>query len=177
MQSVFLGKVGGVAVAVLLLSACAGSGSSVPAGGVAPQAPGWLGNGDAAPLNLSGQYKGSLSTSQLPHVKAALDVGQYGAAIGGKLKLYVGTPSITDDAVWTVSGSKLAGTIVATADPCVFATTAAYDPTTHVLSGKFSPVHGCSATASGKYILKHQCIYKPGRTQDVRPDAGGLKMC
>ncbi len=177
MQSVFLRKVVGVAVGVAVLSACAGSGSGVPASGGAPQADGWPGSGDAAALNLSGQYNGSLSTSQLPNVRAKLDVGQYRAAIGGNLTLYVGKPSITDDAVWTVSGSHLAGTIVATAGPCIFATTAAYDSKAHVLSGKFSPVHGCSASMNGTYILKHKCVYKPAGTADVRPDAGGLKMC
>lgn len=177
MQSAFLRKVVGISVGLVLLSACAGSGSGVPSSAVALQADGLNGNGDAGALNLSGQYRGELSTNQLQNVKAALDVGQYRSAIGGKLKLNTGRPPTVDDAVWTVNGSKLAGTLVATAGPCVFATTATYDRTTHVLSGKFNPVHGCSASTNGKYVLKHQCIYKPAGGADVRPDAGGLKMC
>lgn len=177
MHSVFLRKVVGVGVGVLLLSACAGSGSGVPASGIAPQADGFAENGNAATLNLSGFYKGSVSTNQTSH-KATLDVGQYQAAIGGKLTILFGSASEIDDGVWTLSGSKLRGTIIIMrGGGCVTATTATYDPTTHVLSGKFSPVHGCSASASDTFKLEHKCVYRPARGQDVRPDAGGLRMC
>ncbi len=177
MQSVFLRKVVGVAVVVALLSACAAGGGSVPANGGAPQADGSSGSGDAAALNLSGQYTGTVSTSQAPNVKATLDVGQYRAAVGGNLTIEFLKPPTVDDAVWTLNGNKLGGTIVAPAGPCVFATTATYDPTTHVLRGNFKPVHGCSSSTNGTYRLKHQCIYKPAGSKDVRPNAGGLKMC
>ena len=177
MQSAFLRKVVGMIVGLALLSACAGNGGGVPPRDGVPQAGGWSGDSEAAALNLSGQYKGTVSTSQVQNVKSTLDVGQYRTAIGGRLTLHFGRPPIVDDAVWTLNGSKLAGTIVTTGGACIFATTATYDSTKHVLNGKFSPVHGCSASTNGTYLLKHQCIYKPAGPADVRPDAGGLKMC
>src|SRR5579871_4177654 len=174
MLRVFPRKVAGIAVGLILLSACAGSATGVPARGV-PQSAGWAGNGDAAALNLSGQYKGTISTSNIPKVEATLDVGQYRAAIGGNLTIH--TPPAVDDAVWTISGNHLAGTIVAPAGPCVFATMATYDAATHILKGSLHAVHGCSASTNGTYRLKHECIYKPAGPAGVRPDAGGLKMC
>ena len=178
MHSVFLRKVVGVAVGVLLLSACTGSGTGVPPGGVASKAVGFAGNGDAVTLNLSGHYKGTVSINHVSH-KATLDVGQYRVAIGGTLKVGFGTVFLPDEAVWTFSGSTLAGTIVILAGGgCVTATTATYDPTTHVLSGKFNAVHGCPTSGTnGTYKLAHKCIWRPAGTEDVRPDAGGLKMC
>ena len=177
MESTFLRKVVGVAVGLALLSACAGNGGGVPARDGAPQAARWSGNGDAATLNLSGQYKGTVSTNQVSNVKSSLDVGQYRTAIGGSLTLQTGTPPVVDDAVWTLNGRKLSGTIVTTGGACVFATTATYVSAKNVLNGTFSPVHGCSASTNGTYILRHKCIYKPAGPADVRPDAGGLKMC
>ncbi|HVR46683.1 MAG TPA: hypothetical protein VMT95_08655 [Candidatus Binatia bacterium] len=177
MRSVFLRKVVGIAVGLALLSACAGSGSGAPAPGVAPQADGFAGNGEAGASNLSGQYKGTFSENERLR-EATLDVAQYHAAIGGKLTLQFARFSKAEDAVWTLSGSKLAGTIIIAAGGwCVLATTATYDPTTHVLIGKFSPTPGCSGLTNGGYNLRHKCVYKPARSQDVRPDAGGLRMC
>ncbi len=94
MKSAFLRKVVGMIVGLALLSACAGNGGGVPARDGVPQAAGWPGNSDAAILNLSGQYKGTVSTGRVSNVKSALDVGQYRAAIGGRLTLHFGTPPI-----------------------------------------------------------------------------------
>jgi hypothetical protein len=174
-KSAFLRKRAALGVAAFLLTACAGGAAGVPAGG-ALQAQASRMQSDAA-INLSGQYKGTVTLSPSQKLQASLDLGQYKAAVGGSMTIESRTPPTSDVVVWTVDGNKLAGTIVSPSGPCVFATTATYNSTTHVLGGKFSPAHGCSASAGATFRLRHQCTYHVPARGDVLPDAGGVKMC
>lgn len=173
MKSAFVCKLAAIAVAVSFLTACGGAG--VPAAGGAAQMQALRTQSDAA-INLSGQYKGTIRLSPSQNLQGSLDVAQSKAAIGGEMTIDSRKPPTTEVAVWTISGNQLAGTLVAPSGPCVFTTTATYSSTTNVLRGKFSPVHGCSASDGGTFRMTHKCIYH-SPSGDVRPEAGGVKMC
>jgi len=170
MKSLPLAWAVAAAIALLACTACGGSGTS-PSSSVAQGAFGRSGD-DASKPNISGEYAGTIDDSESGkgHIVAAL--AQHRNAVGGTLVATEGTTSISNAAVWTVSGgTTLAGSGAATVGTvaCVYSMNAAYDTTHYRFKGSYKAVSGCSGQ-HGTYDMKQKCTYDRG--SDVRRESG-----
>lgn len=157
------------ALGLLVLSACAAGGNGVPNGASGPQALSRSAAGSAKPINLSGQYRGTVKDSVHGKGRANASFSQYKSALGGALS--VAGSSAVADVSWTAGGTTVEGTSVIAAPNgyCMFALSGTYDTASFVLTGAYHAVHGCSGE-TGNYKLKHECIYLAGK-EDVRPES------
>lgn len=173
MKSLSLRRAAAFTAAALLWTACSGTGSGDP--GTAQTLPGTsrsLGN-DVGPLNLSGQYAGTLKDSTDGSGKATASLAQYKRSLGGGLTIAFALGTATDSIALALSElPTVNGTTVAVSKSayCTFSTSAKYDSKTYELTGSYQAAHGCSGE-TGTFRLKHQCTYLGGR-EDVRPEAG-----
>lgn len=174
MRSSFFRTPALTSICLLVLSACTGGAGSVPSGGSAAQLPLTRVNDDAKTINLSGQYSGTIHDSVHGKGKASASLSQYTSALGGALGV-TGSSAMADIS-WTVNGAAVDGTsvIVTSSGYCSFAMSGTYNTKSFSLNGKYHAVHGCTGE-TGKYKLKHQCIYLSGK-EDVRPE-GTPKSC
>lgn len=158
-------------VASMMLAAC-GNGGSVPgvtsaAAGAARQ------SADAASYNLSGQYRGKFIDNTNGTGKAKASYAQFKSAVGGALTIKYASGSVASSVALNVGGSSVNGTTIITtgASYCTYSTTATYDPTHSVLSGTYTPTHGCTG-GGGSFTLHHLCYYKGTRGGAISPDVG-----
>ncbi|MBV8530273.1 MAG: hypothetical protein JO104_03070, partial [Candidatus Eremiobacteraeota bacterium] len=99
---------------------------------------------------------------------------QYQTGVGGTLTIKFSNAPVTAAVALVPSGSSVDGTtvIVTASGYCTGSTTSTYDPTTHIMSGSYKSVYGCTGEA-GTFTLKHRCIYKGTRaSEDFRPETG-----
>ena len=158
------------ATCLLVLSACTSGGNGIPSGGSGTQVPLSSVNDDAKTINLSGEYAGTAHDSVHGTGKATASLAGYKSTLGGALG--ISGISATADVAWTVSGTTVNGTsvIVMSSGYCSFSMSNTYNTKSFVLTGQYHAVHGCTGE-TGKYKLKHQCIYLSGK-EDVRPESG-----
>jgi hypothetical protein len=85
--------------------------------------------------------------------------------------------TITSSVALVANGSSVNGTSVSGTGSlyCTFASTSTYNAKTHVMSGSFSAVYGCTGD-SGTFTLKQKCYYRGANDEDVLP-AVGPKPC
>jgi hypothetical protein len=171
MRGLLSRKVAGMAAVLLVVTACSGAGNGVPSNASSFPAQSGALDENSKPVNLSGQYSGTVKDSVHGKGKASASLSRYKAALGGVLSV-VGS-SATADIAWTESGTTVAGTsvIVAPSGYCTFAMTSTYNATSFTLKGSYHAVHGCTGE-TGEYALKHKCVYESGSDEDVRPDNG-----
>lgn len=165
-------KLVGAMVASMMLAACSGNGGSVP--GVTSAAAGAAKlSADAAPYNLSGQYRGKFIDNTNGTGRAKASYAQFKSGVGGALTIKYASSSVASSVALNISGSGVDGTTIMTTGPsyCTYSTTATYDPTHNVLSGTYAPVHGCTG-GGGSFTLHHLCYYKGTRGGTISPDAG-----
>jgi hypothetical protein len=173
MKELSLRKTAGAAATLLLLSACAESPSGVPSAAQTLQQPASRIVSDAKTLNLSGEWAGKQTDIAYGTGKAKASYTQYQSGLGGVLTVKFANSSATSSVALAVNGSSINGTTVAISGSfyCTFSTTSMYDAKTHVMSGSYQAVYGCTGD-SGTFTLKHKCYYKGTGSVDIRPDAG-----
>lgn len=164
----------GIALVLLASTACGGG---VPSASSALQPASVRIGDDAAARNLSGQYAGKVKDSVGGSGKATASLAQYKSTLGGSEKLVFALGSVTDSVALNLSGAVLHGTTVTSSRKvvCSFSTTGTYDTKTRLLTGSYKAVQGCTGE-KGTYALKHQCLYKESRDEDIRPETG-VKPC
>jgi hypothetical protein len=173
MQKFFTRKAVGVAIALAFLTACAGNGGGVPSAASALQVASNRVGGDAAASKLSGQYKGTFTDDAYGSGKAEASYAQYQNGVGGVLTIKYAHATVSASVALVVSGSSTDGTTVAGSGSlyCTFATTGTYDAKTHIMSGSYKAVQGCTGDG-GAFTLKHKCYYKGNGSEDARPETG-----
>lgn len=167
-----------IAATTLLLTACAGAGStSLPGSASAPQAIPMRDAGMAAKSNFSGQYSGTFKDSAYGKGKASASYSQFHSALGGPLTITYKSKTVSSSVAQTVSGNTVNGSSVRETGSlyCTFSETASYSAKTRVWSGSYKAVYGCSGE-TGTFSLKQQCYYRGTVTEDIRPD-GGARPC
>lgn len=163
-----------LAVAVAL-AACGSGGAGSPAAGTAAFAPAAQAGDDATKPNVSGEYAGTIKDNKEGKGPASASVAQYAATVGGPFVIGKGTYSLTAAIAFAMSsGNKFSGTLVTPGTTvCSFATSGGYKAATHLLSGSYHSINGCSGE-HGTFTMKQKCFFaRPGADADV----GGLKMC
>jgi len=163
------------ALALGVLAACGGGGASVP--NAASASIGLQHRIDnAATSKLSGEYSGKFTDGAYGAGKAKASYSQSQSSVGGILTVKYPASTVTLSVALVANGSSVDGTSVAGNGSlyCTFATTSTYNPKTHVMSGSYSAVYGCSGDG-GTFTLKQHCYYR-GATDDVQP-ASGPKPC
>ena len=173
MKGLSLRKSAGAAAALLLLSACAESSSGVPSAAQAFQQPASRVASDAKAANLSGEWAGKQTDIAYGTGKAKATYTQYQSGLGGVLTVKFANSSATSSVALAINGSSVNGTTVAVTGSfyCTFSTTSTYDAKTHVMSGNYQAVYGCTGD-SGSFTLKHKCYYKGTGSVDIRPETG-----
>jgi|SRR5579862_2874160 len=170
-----LRKALGAALGLSLIAACGGGSGSVPnAASASARTQHRIDN--ARSLKLSGEYTGKFSDGAYGSGKAKASYSQSGDAVGGVLTVKYAASTVTLSVALVADGSSVNGTSVAGNGSlyCTFATTSTYDAKTHVMSGSYNAVYGCSGDG-GTFKLKQKCYYR-GATDDVLP-ATGPKPC
>ncbi len=165
----------GAALGLALIAACGSGSGSVPnAASASLGAQHRIDN--AASLRLSGEYAGKFTDGAYGTGKAKASYSQSGDAVGGILTIKYPASTVTLSVALAASGTSVNGTTVAGTGSlyCTFATTSTYNVKTHVMSGSYSAVYGCSGDG-GTFTLKQKCYYR-GATEDVLP-ASGPKPC
>jgi len=161
-------------VAVLMLAACGGNGngSAVPGAGSGMQGVSSHVRG-AAVLDLSGEYAGKINDSEYGKGKGTAFYAQYGSAVGGVFDLTFKEANLSASISQTISGDNVVGNSDGGSGSlyCAGTQKATYDTTTHILSGSYQTVVGCTGE-KGTFALKHQCYFKGSGGADVRPEAG-----
>jgi hypothetical protein len=178
MNGLVTARIAGLVAIAALLAACGGSGTSatVPASGAAAQQT-LSGVNDAAGPNLSGEYAGPVKDNVYGKGKGSAFYAAYGNSVGGVLTLAFKKATLAVSVSQTASGSNLTGSSVGGSGTlyCTSSTTATYDKKTHVLSGSYKTVYGCTGE-TGTFTLKQACFFKGSGSNDIRPDAG-VKAC
>lgn len=163
------------ALALALLAACGGRDAAVP--NAAPASLGRQnGVGNAHASRLSGEYVGKFNDGAYGAGKAKASYSQSQSSVGGVLTVKYAHSTIALSVALVADGSSVNGTSVAGTGSlyCTFSTTSTYDAKTHVMSGTYSAVYGCSGDG-GTFTLKQKCYYR-GATDDALP-AVGPKPC
>jgi len=165
----------GGAVGLALIAGCGGGSAGVPNAASASLRPQQRID-SAASSKLSGQYSGKFTDGAYGSGKAKASYSQSQNSVGGILTVKYAQTTVSLSVALVASGSSVNGTTVAGTGSlyCTFATTSTYDPKTHVMSGSYSAVYGCSGDG-GTFTLKQQCYYR-GANDDVLP-ATGPKPC
>lgn len=164
-------KAFGLGVVLALLAACMGGPTGTPTTQQAVQSDSTQIGDAARSYNLSGEYAGTVKDSVHGTGKARAKLSRSLSALGGSLSIS-GNPAVAYIS-WTSSGRSVSGTsvFVASGGYCTFSHTSTYNPKTHVLSGSYKPLYGCSGE-SGTYTLKQNCYFKGTSADDVRPETG-----
>lgn len=172
MESLLTRRAVGTAIALTVLTACAGAAGGVPVAGVSTQGAAIRDRGPAYP-NLSGEYSGPFVDNVYGKGKGSAIYSQYQSAFGGQLTIKYKTQAVAASVSQTYSGGTVNGSTAGGAGSiyCTFSTAANYDTSTHILSGSFTAAHGC-AGESGTFSLKHLCTFKGTTHEDIRPDNG-----
>jgi hypothetical protein len=159
----------GAAVAIILLTACGGSG--VPSTTPAPQAAFSTSRG-ATTRNISGEYAGTITDNQEGKTTATAALAQYSDGVGGPFSIGKGSYSLIASIAFTLSGNTVSGTLVTPGTSvCAFSTSATYDVGSRRLRGSYTAIHGCSGE-QGTYSLKRKCYYHRAGDGLVEPQSG-----
>jgi hypothetical protein len=165
----------GAALGLALLAACSGTSASVPnATSASLGAQHRIDN--AASYRLSGEYTGKFTDGAYGAGKATASYSQSQSSVGGVLTIKYANSTVALSVALVANGSSVNGTTVAGTGSlyCTFSNTSTYDPKTHVMSGSYSAVYGCTGDG-GTFTLKQKCYYR-GATEDVLPP-NGPKPC
>lgn len=163
----------GTAAVLMILTACASSTSGVPNASQAPAEPSSRIVNNTKPVNLSGEWAGKQTDIAYGTGKAKATYTQYQNGLGGVLTVKFANSTATSSVALAINGSNVNGTTVASSGTfyCTFSTTSTYDAATHVMSGSYQAVYGCTGD-SGTFTLKHKCFYKGTGSDAIRSDAG-----
>ncbi len=165
-------------IAVILLTACAGSGN----GGV-PNAASSLATvqspfgQETGSIGLSGEYVGKFHDKGHGRSRVRLLLSQSKSALGG-IMLKGGSGPLEMIIAWNVSGHMISGNGVGPpagggSGICTFSMTGTYKH--RRISGSYSATYGCPGQ-TGTFALWHKC-YIPGTGSDaIRPE-NGMKPC
>jgi len=167
-----------ISVAAAILAGCGGNGNGAAVPGAASGMQGVSSHvsGAAAVIDLSGEYAGKINDSEYGEGKGTAFYAQYGNAVGGVFDLTFKEASLSASISQTISGDNVVGNSDGGSGSlyCAGTQKATYDTSTHILSGSYQTVVGCTGE-KGTFSLKHQCYFKGGG-EDVRPEAG-LRPC
>ncbi|MBV9332434.1 MAG: hypothetical protein JO146_00350 [Candidatus Eremiobacteraeota bacterium] len=165
----------GTTLGIALLAACSGTGTGVPAASSASLGAQHRIDG-AASSRLSGDYVGKFTDGAYGAGKATASYSQSQSSVGGILTVKYAKSTVALSVALVAQGSSVNGTTVAGTGSlyCTFSTTSTYDSKTHVMSGSYSAVYGCTGDG-GTFTLKQKCYYK-GANETVLP-ANGPKPC
>jgi hypothetical protein len=171
MENLLTRRAAGAVVALLILTACGANGGGMPSAASAVQGAATHVDGSAKPVNLSGEYAGTIKDSLHGTGKASARLSQAKSALGGSLT--IAGNSTVEYISWTQSGNVVDGTSVfaASSGYCTFSHAGTYNSKTSTLTGSYKAVYGCSGE-TGKYTLKHRCYYKGTGGADIRPENG-----
>jgi hypothetical protein len=168
MRSLHIGAVFGVALGLLSLTACGGGGASIAAPALQAPAAGFA--GDAAVLNVSGEYSGTIKDTKSGKGSVKASLAQYQSAVGGNIIETFAAGRTNSALAASESGDQLKGFSARVLNvACSFSFTGKYDSKTFVLSGSYRAVHGCTGE-SGTYSMKAKCSY--AAAEAIRPQTG-----
>lgn len=145
------------ALVMVLPAACGGSGAT--ARQVLPPAAASA-IGDAAALDVSGEFFGTVNDSVFGAGRAAVELSQYHKAAGGILTMTFGSTAFITPLSYVVQGRMLNGTdnyqISGSSGVCAFTDTATYKG--GELNGSYQAVSGCS-NDHGTFKTKQTCRF------------------
>ncbi|MEO9171371.1 MAG: hypothetical protein ABI282_10895 [Candidatus Baltobacteraceae bacterium] len=151
--------------AVLALSGCNGSNSSLPT------------NPQSVP-QTAGDYVGTVTDSAMGSGTSAITFSQTGSSIGGTLvETFPGLTLFNTFALVTDLSGNLSGNAVATVanSACGFKVAATYNSTTGQLNGTYTAYSGCSGETAS-FTLTQQCT-NPSSSFRRRDGVHGILPC
>jgi hypothetical protein len=166
--------------AAVMLVACgggSGNGAAVPGAGSGMQAPS-NDIANAAALNLSGEYSGTVKDTYYGKGTGSAFYAQHGSSVGGVFAAKFKKASFSISVALTVSGTTgHASTVGGSGSQyCTGVMSSKYDKKTHVVTGSYMTVYGCSGE-KGTFSLKQQCYFKGSGNAAIRPETGSIKPC
>ncbi len=178
MESLFTRKLLGIGAACTFLTACAAASSGgVPSSASAPESVARQARTPLTVTNLSGEYSGTVTDSQMGTAKVKMWLSQDGSGLGGSFVASGSSSGMNVEIAWTENGDSVGGNmvIIAASGYCTFAMTGKYNSNMHRIRGTYTSAYGCSGE-HGSYRLTQKCYYQGTSSEYIRPDST-VKPC
>lgn len=178
MQSSLSRNILSAAIAVIVLTACAGSGNGSVPNATSPLAAGQSRFGkDASSIVFSGEYTGKFHVNGQGKLKVKLFLSQSQNTLGGALINKEGSQGLAGAIAWVANGNSISGIGIGpqptSAGYCTFSMSGKYKY--RRLTGTYSATYGCSGQ-TGTFSLWHKCYFQGTGSEAIRPETG-VKPC